>query len=164
MRRKPVLAVALSLALTILAACGLESTEPGTPSNPETETFASSLGIDLKAPGWVKLSPSGVFYRDSVVGTGATAARGNAIQVDYTLYLKDGQRLESSKDAGSGGFAFNLGAGQVIPGWDVGVPGMKVGGIRRLVIPSDYAYGPYGQGRIPANTTLIFDVELRAVR
>ena len=96
------------------------------------------------------------------MGKGAVAKSGDNVTVHYTLWLTDGTKLESSKDSGQP-FSFNLGAGEVIPGWDQGVAGMKVGGTRKLTIPSDLAYGPQGQGAIPPNATLVFQIELLAV-
>ena len=102
-------------------------------------------------------------------GTGATAATGQTLMVAYAGYLYDntkadkkGQLFDSSKPGQP--FVFRLGAGQVIQGWDVGLPGMKVGGIRQLILPSELAYGRVGSGStIPPNATLVFDVELFSV-
>jgi len=108
---------------------------------------------------------------DQKVGTGATAASGTQVSVHYTGWLYDpkaadkhGKKFDSSKDRGEP-FSFKLGARQVISGWDQGVAGMKVGGTRTLVIPSELAYGSRGAaGAIPPNATLVFDVELLDVR
>jgi FKBP-type peptidyl-prolyl cis-trans isomerase len=98
---------------------------------------------------------------DSVVGTGAEAKAGDSVTVHYVGTLMDGTMFDASKNHGSTGFTFTLGAGQVIKGWDVGVAGMKVGGKRKLTIPSDMAYGNQAVGGvIPANSDLIFEVEL----
>jgi FKBP-type peptidyl-prolyl cis-trans isomerase FkpA len=102
-------------------------------------------------------------------GTGTTAVAGKQVTVNYTGWLYDparpdhkGQEFDSS--IGREPFTFTLGARQVIPGWDQGVEGMKIGGRRQLVIPSDLAYGPSGAGGvIPPNATLVFDVELLKV-
>ena len=96
---------------------------------------------------------------DLVVGTGREAVPGTAITVHYTGWLTDGAKFDSSLDRGVP-FQFPLGAGHVIQGWDQGVVGMKVGGKRRLTIPPQLAYGENGQGPIPPNATLIFEVEL----
>ncbi len=109
-------------------------------------------------------TPSGLKYTDTVVGTGTTAEKGKRVSVHYTGYLMDGKKFDSSVDRGQP-FQFNLGAGQVIKGWDEGVAGMKVGGKRTLVIPADLAYGARGAGGvIPPNATLKFDVELLNVQ
>jgi FKBP-type peptidyl-prolyl cis-trans isomerase len=108
---------------------------------------------------------------DTKVGGGAAAAAGKQVTVHYTGWLYDpkapdkhGKKFDSSRDHGEP-FSFKLGARQVISGWDQGVAGMKVGGARTLVIPSDLAYGSRGAGGvIPPNATLVFDVELLDVR
>jgi FKBP-type peptidyl-prolyl cis-trans isomerase len=111
---------------------------------------------------------SGLQYIDTQVGTGAIAAPGQQVQVHYTGWLyNDGQqgaKFDSSKDRGQP-FAFHLGAGMVIRGWDEGVAGMAIGGQRTLIIPAALGYGARGAGGvIPPNATLKFDVELLAVR
>ena len=106
----------------------------------------------------------GLKYWDTKVGTGTTATAGHKVKVHYTGWLTNGKKFDSSVDRGQP-FEFQLGAGQVIKGWDEGVAGMKVGGKRRLEIPSELAYGAKGYpGAIPPNSTLIFDVELLDVK
>ncbi|HEX5647365.1 MAG TPA: FKBP-type peptidyl-prolyl cis-trans isomerase [Nitrospira sp.] len=108
--------------------------------------------------------PSGLKYLDQVVGTGDTAVAGKTVSVHYTGWLENGKKFDSSVDRGQP-FSFPLGAGRVIKGWDEGVQGMKVGGKRKLTIPSELGYGSRGAGGvIPPNATLIFDVELLGVR
>ncbi len=100
---------------------------------------------------------------DINVGTGAEAVAGKSVKVHYTGTLANGQKFDSSLDR-SQPFAFVLGAGQVIKGWDTGVAGMKVGGKRKLTIPPDMAYGARGfPPVIPPNSTLVFEVELLGV-
>jgi len=102
---------------------------------------------------------------DEVVGTGATAAAGDTVTVNYIGALTDGTVFDASANHGSSGFTFALGGGQVIKGWDEGLIGMREGGKRRLVIPPDLAYGNQAVGNvIPANATLIFEVELVKVQ
>jgi FKBP-type peptidyl-prolyl cis-trans isomerase FkpA len=109
--------------------------------------------------------------QDDVVGTGAEAQSGRAVTVHYTGWLFDqtrpdhkGNKFDSSRDRNEP-FSFNLGAGEVIRGWDEGVAGMKVGGRRTLTIPPDMGYGARGAGGvIPPNATLLFDVELLEVK
>jgi FKBP-type peptidyl-prolyl cis-trans isomerase len=109
-------------------------------------------------------TPSGLKYVDQVVGTGDVAVAGKTASVHYTGWLENGKKFDSSVDRGQP-FSFPLGTGRVIKGWDEGVQGMKVGGKRKLTIPSDLGYGSRGAGGvIPANATLIFDVELLGVR
>ena len=109
--------------------------------------------------------PNGLKMTDVKVGKGAVAKPGQAVTVNYTgwLYVNGakGKKFDSSFDHGQP-FTFQLGAGNVIPGWDQGVAGMKVGGERTLIIPPELGYGPSGtpDGDIPPNATLLFDVQL----
>jgi FKBP-type peptidyl-prolyl cis-trans isomerase len=110
---------------------------------------------------------SGLKYIDQKVGSGDVAMKGNTVSVHYTGWFytegKRGMKFDSSLDRGMP-FEFKLGARQVIPGWDEGVEGMKVGGKRELIIPPDLGYGPRGMpGIIPPNSTLNFEVELLKV-
>ena len=136
-------------ALAFSVACGSSSTAPT--SSPDSG-ITSLQTIDV------------------TVGTGVQATSGRVVTVHYTLWLYSttasdhrGSRIESSHDLGQP-FSFTLGAGQVIRGWDQGVPGMKVGGVRTLVVPPSLGYGNQANGKIPPNSTLIFDVELLDVR
>lgn len=106
---------------------------------------------------------SGLVYEDLTTGDGATARSGDEVTVHYTGWLQSGRKFDSSVDRGEP-FSFSLGRGNVIAGWDEGVAGMKVGGRRKLTIPPDLGYGPYGAGNvIPPNATLVFEVELLGV-
>ena len=118
-----------------------------------------------KVTGKGKSTSSGLQYWDLKEGTGATASAGKSVSVHYTGWLaKDGKKFDSSVDRGQP-FMFQLGAGQVIQGWDEGVSGMKVGGKRQLRIPPELGYGARGAGGvIPPNATLVFDVELLAIK
>jgi FKBP-type peptidyl-prolyl cis-trans isomerase len=107
---------------------------------------------------------SGLQYIDQVVGTGETAKAGQTVSVHYTGWLTNGKKFDSSVDRGQP-FSFRLGVGQVIKGWDEGVQGMKIGGKRKLTIPSNLGYGARGAGGlIPPHATLVFDVELLGVQ
>lgn len=106
---------------------------------------------------------SGLQITDIKVGSGAEAVKGKSVSVNYKGTLQNGQVFDQSYSRAP--FSFRLGAGEVIPGWDEGVAGMKVGGKRKLVIPPDLAYGAGGAGGvIPPNATLIFEVELLGVK
>lgn len=107
-----------------------------------------------------KMTDSGLKYDDLEEGTGAEAVAGTQVTVHYTGWLTDGSKFDSSLDRNQP-FQFVLGKGQVIRGWDEGVQGMKVGGKRKLIIPSQLGYGAAGAGGvIPPNATLVFEVEL----
>lgn len=105
----------------------------------------------------------GLEIYDVEVGAGAEAASGKTVTAHYVGVLADGTKFDSSLDRGEP-FSFGLGAGQVIRGWDLGIAGMKVGGIRRLVISPELGYGAQAIGPIPANSTLIFEVQLLDVK
>ncbi len=112
------------------------------------------------APASAVTTPSGLSYVDLVVGNGPQPTSGKPVKVHYTGWLENGTKFDSSVDRGEP-FVFTVGAGEVIPGWDEGVLTMKVGGKRRLIVPSQLGYGAAGAGGvIPPNATLIFEVEL----
>jgi FKBP-type peptidyl-prolyl cis-trans isomerase len=107
---------------------------------------------------------AGLEIYDEVVGTGAVAVAGKTVTAHYVGTLTNGIKFDSSVDRGQP-FSFALGAGQVIKGWDIGIQGMKMGGKRRLVISPELGYGSQAVGGvIPANSTLIFEVELLGVK
>jgi FKBP-type peptidyl-prolyl cis-trans isomerase len=114
----------------------------------------------------VKLTilPSGVGYYETKIGSGAVAASGENASMIYTGMLLDNSVFDSSAQHGGTPFTFQIGAGKVIKGWDLGVPGMKVGGDRRLVIPGNLAYGATSQDpKITPNAVLVFDVTLKGL-
>lgn len=111
-----------------------------------------------------KTTASGLKYEDVKQGTGEAATAGKTVSVHYTGWLTNGTKFDSSKDRGQP-FEFPLGGGRVIKGWDEGVQGMKVGGVRKLTIPSSLGYGSRGAGGvIPPDATLVFEVELLGIR
>ena len=122
--------------------------------------FSPSLGVDTTK---MTKASSGFWYVDLAPGQGDSATAGRTVTVHYTGWLPDGTKFDSSRDRGEP-FAFTLGAGQVIAGWDEGVKGMKVGGRRKLVLPPQLAYGDGGAPpAIPPGATLVFDVEVLKV-
>ncbi len=141
--------VSLLLVLAAVTACGGGGDDlPTSPSNPPVDVPFSKTDI--------------------IVGTGPEAEAGQKLTVHYAgwLYSVDapqnkGLLLDTS--LGRGAYQFTLGAGDVIRGWDEGIPGMQVGGVRRLVLPPELAYGPTGSGVVPPNTTLLFEIELLAI-
>jgi len=129
----------------------------------QTAKKSATAAGPTKVTGPGTKTASGLTYWDIKQGTGPVAETGHKVKVDYTGWLTNGKKFDSSVGSGKP-FEFKLGAGQVIKGWDEGVAGMKVGGKRQLKIPPDLAYGANGYPPvIPANSTLIFDVTLRGV-
>jgi len=125
--------------LLLLSACG--SSSNNTPTTPTSQDLV---------------------VQDLVVGTGATATTGDVLTVNYVGRFTNGTQFDSSYDRGVP-YTFQLGAHQVIAGWDQGLVGMRVGGTRRLTIPPSLAYGASGQGVIPPNATLVFDIDLVSI-
>ncbi len=117
---------------------------------------ARKLGTASKNPAY-KLA-DGLIYIDVKNGKGAPAKAGQTVEVHYTGWLVNGTKFDSSRDRGTP-FSFPLGAGRVIKGWDEGVAGMKPGGVRKLIVPPELGYGSRPVGPIPANSTLIFEVQ-----
>jgi len=118
----------------------------------------------IEIPANVVTTETGLKYLDKKVGTGPAPAKGQKIVVHYTGWFLSGIKFDSSVDRGEP-LEFNVGVHQVIDGWDEGLLTMKVGGSRRLYIPSDLAYGDNGiPGAIPPKATLVFDVELLGVK
>ncbi len=125
--------------------------------------LATSPGAAGEKKEKVVTTDSGLKYIDEKEGTGEVAKKGDAVTVHYTGWLKNGKKFDSSRDRDEP-FTFTLGAGEVIKGWDEGVAGMKIGGKRKLIIPSELAYGARGRGPIPPNSELTFDVELLKIK
>lgn len=148
--RRSFVVATLALAVLLLGACGSEDAPPEDAAAPEqVDCDTSEVTTD-----------SGLIIQDIECGTGEEAKTGEAVTVHYVGTLADGTQFDSSRDRNEP-FSFPLGAGQVIRGWDEGVVGMKPGGVRKLTIPSDLAYGDAGRPPvIPPKATLIFEIEL----
>ena len=146
-----------------LAACDRNDALPiVVTGDPTTLVYAPALDIRMSA---MTALPGGLYYRDLKVGDGPLAQPGSTVQAQYTGWLPNGRKFDSSRDHGGKPFEFRLGAGQVIAGWDEGVSGMRGGGRRQLVIPATLAYGSTGVGdAVPPDAVLVFDVELVQVR
>ncbi len=155
---------ALLFALVLLAgaACaGAPKYSPANPApwDPESITFADTLAVDLSI---MVMTPAGLYVEDLTQGEGSTARDNSLVSLHYIGYLPDGTIFDTS--VGGAPFQFRLGASEVIRGWNLGVPGMKMGGIRRLVIRPSLGYRNRRMGSIPPNTTLVFDMKLLDVR
>jgi FKBP-type peptidyl-prolyl cis-trans isomerase FkpA len=158
----------LAAALLPLAfmAC-LEGTEASTnpfPNIPiEQTTFAAGLEVNLAAS---TKTASGLYYRDITPGTGATVTSTSTVTVYYTANFPDGQLLEQiiSPSAPAGPITLGRTPPEVIAGWEEGLVGMKVGGIRQLIIPPSLAYGAGGSAKVPPNAVLVFRVEMKTAQ
>jgi len=148
--------VAVVLVLAAVAWAQTPTQKPKVRVVPNTNAPTKVTGDGVK-------TDSGLRYWDIKVGTGAVAKDGSHVKVHYTGWFTTGKKFDSSVDAHKP-FEFTIGKGDVIKGWDEGVTGMKVGGKRQLRIPPELAYGERGYpGAVPANATLIFDVQLLGV-
>ena len=137
---------------------------PTTPTDPALTKMPDTTVVDGKTV-TLHTMAGGLKYYDVAVGTGPQAQPGKTASMQYTGTLLNGAKFDSTADHGGAPFSFSLGRHAVIPGWDMGVPGMKVGGERILVIPGNLAYGPQSPSpKIPANATLVFDVKLAGVK
>jgi peptidylprolyl isomerase len=159
--------IALIIAVGLLVISQTSSSAPvsTTPAPPANEGGNSVL-CATQPPALTGVKDADVKalkLEDKMIGSGVIATTGKHVVMNYIGRLTDGTKFDASCDR-SQTFDFDLGGGQVIKGWDQGIVGMKVGGIRRLIIPSSLGYGPGGSGPIPPNATLIFDVELVAVQ
>jgi peptidylprolyl isomerase len=161
-----------ALAILLLAGCGGKDKEKtasapeATPAATQSAAAPAPISKDLKKePAIPKPSgspPAKLVMKDIVKGKGPKAAPGDTVSMQYTgVAFSTGEKFDASWDRGAEPFQFQLGGGQVIPGWDNGIPGMRVGGRRELIIPADQAYGASGSPpAIGPNETLIFVVDL----
>ena len=148
--------------IAILSAKDSSENQPLATSTP-TATIESMAEPTASASGKTIMETDKLIIQDEVVGTGTEAVAGKKITVNYTGTLTNGTKFDSSLNPGRTPFEFTLGAGEVIAGWDQGFAGMKIGGKRKLTIPSSLGYGAIDMGSIPPNSTLIFEVELLGV-
>lgn len=170
MSKRSILSLMVMAALVgALSLTGCKSTAEEPPATtpaetPATETPATETPAASET-GSKTADVTVLKIEDIKVGTGPEAKNGDTVSVQYTGWLTDGTKFDSSRDAGQP-FEFQLGSGMVIKGWDVGIAGMKVGGIRKLTIPADMGYGDQGAGGgvIPPGATLVFEVELLAIK
>ena len=160
-RHRSFLAGLLAVVAAMAAGCGDSSTAPPElgGSDPATQVYAASLGVNLSA--MTKLSKA-LYIQDLVTGTGAVATKDHFVTVTYTGWLANGTQFDSN--VGKTASSFLLSSGSVIDGWVQGIPGMRVGGKRRLIIGSALGYGTQPFGSIPSNSTLVFDVQLVSVQ
>jgi len=149
-----VMVVVVLAAIALWAQTSTHKPAPAVPPNTTAPTKVTGDGVK---------TASGLQYWDIKVGTGAEAKTGSHVKVHYTGWLTTGKKFDSSVDAHQP-FDFTIGNSEVIKGWEEGVAGMKIGGKRQLRIPPELGYGASGSGPIPANATLIFDIQLLGVK
>ncbi len=153
-------ALALVVVITFFIFPGLLPFRAAAPANEMNPEITNTQTVPTTMPTETELK-----ITDEIVGTGAAAAAGDSVTVQYVGSLTNGAVFDASANHGTTGFTFTLGVGQVIQGWDQGIVGMKEGGKRKLVIPASLAYGDRGAGNIiPPGATLVFVVELLKVQ
>lgn len=161
MHKNTIITVVVSLVMLIVLIIAVAKMQAGEKQDSSSETTSSSTNTTTQQE--EKVMNEDLKIEDLTVGEGAEAVAGKEVTVHYTGTLTNGTKFDSSLDRGTP-FSFELGAGDVIKGWDQGVAGMKVGGKRKLTIPAELGYGAQANGPIPANSTLIFEVELLEVK
>ena len=161
MRLRRLAAAFIPIAFT---ACleGTDLTNPFPNIPIEQTTFAAGLNVNLATS---TKTASGLYYRDLTAGTGATAGATSRVSTYYVGYLADGSKFgELASPSAPFTFTLNATPSEVIAGWNEGIVGMKVGGVRQLIIPPSLAYGVNGSGAIPPNAVLVFNVTLQALQ
>ena len=131
----------------------------GTPSDPAVVSFSDELGVDLAR---MEQVVPGLYLEDLTDGIGVLVDRTSHVWIHYAVWLPDGTLVDTS--VGREPFEFTLGGNEVIRGWNHGIPGMRVGGRRRLVVRPGLAYGSRGQDKVPPDATLVFEVQLVSAR
>ncbi len=150
-------------AVALLTACGDDPVAPVVFEVIEEAEFAASLDIDLAQMTKASAGGYSYYYQDLTVGEGPAATAGNAVVVTYQGWIRTGQLFDQGTITDLDGQPLVLGSGQVIPGFDAGIRGMQVGGVRKMVLPPELAYGAQGNSAIPAGSILIFQVTLDAI-
>ncbi len=149
---------------TLMTAWLFACSDPGVdqshlpPDRQVATRYSAALRVDLRE---MEARPSGLYVQDLVVGDGARADSGDVVRVRYVGWLPTGVEFDGRRDGSP--LEIALGYGRVIDGWDQGVVGMRAGGHRRLIVPPALGEGVTGRGRVPANSTLVFEVELLEV-
>jgi FKBP-type peptidyl-prolyl cis-trans isomerase len=147
--------MARTVCATLLAAALVGCATPG--PSPADLTYASSLSVELSS---MNRTPEGLYWQDISMGVGDSVERGDQVSIHYMGWFPDGELFDSSVAFGEA-VSFEVGTGDVIEGWELGLQGMREGGRRRLVVPPGLAYGSRGiSGAIPGNATLVFEVQL----
>jgi FKBP-type peptidyl-prolyl cis-trans isomerase len=148
-------AILISMGDTTSSPTGRSKTVAPIDQPARVEDLTKFPNFSLTGPEWKPVDEAvypGLKYWDVKEGAGEACPKGATVTIDYTGWLVDGTKFDSGKHT------FPL--GNLIQGWQAGIPGMKPGGVRRLLIPSDLGYGPHGRGQIPANATLVFEIEM----
>jgi FKBP-type peptidyl-prolyl cis-trans isomerase len=152
------------VAVPLLASLGCAASSKTTASSTKQSSETLHAAPKPAAPSGVHTLSSGLEYEDLKVGDGPVAERGMTVTVHYTGWLRDKTKFDSSLDSGHP-LSFVMGSGQVIPGWEEGIAGMRVGGRRRLTVPPEMGYGSQGAAPlIPPDATLLFEIELLHVQ
>lgn len=162
--RKSLLVLVLGIACADAPAPAVPPAPPASSASSAPDlsaiTYAPALGVEVAA---MSRTPRGVLYRDLAPGTGEPVGAGKLVAIHYAGSLTNGTQFDAN-DASDPPYEFRLGAGEVVPGFDEAVTGMKVGGKRQVVIPPALGYGAQANGPIPANSVLVFTIDLVSAR